>query len=226
MLAVSICVEFTSDRSVLATFSMMRRRVSSVALAAVPTMISALATSLRSVLAVNPSQNILMPPATMGMEAVSVVFICRGSSPPLGVPVAVGSSTLTTNSTKMLLLKSGDAWSSKISAPSGMLKDTNASGIELGLAHMLVWGAQSWSTASSKSPLATRPAVRPTSWLLSEISSASSYSWQTCSLVVVSKNVPRPARTESSGISPLSYLSAIGLLLTVYLLPSVNVTCT
>eukprot|EP00961_Rhodomonas_salina_P297041 3936886-Rhodomonas_salina.1 len=62
----------------------MRRRVSSVAFAALPTMTSAFATSLRSVLAVTPSQKMLMPPTTMGIEAESVVFICIGFWPALG----------------------------------------------------------------------------------------------------------------------------------------------
>eukprot|EP00961_Rhodomonas_salina_P124365 1676320-Rhodomonas_salina.1 len=66
--------------------------------------------SLRSVLAVMPSQKMLTPPATIGIEAVSVVFICRGSSPLFGVPDAVGSSAFTTKSTKMLLLRSLEAW--------------------------------------------------------------------------------------------------------------------
>eukprot|EP00961_Rhodomonas_salina_P183471 2476398-Rhodomonas_salina.2 len=88
MLSVSI-VDPVAVASVLAMFVRIRNRVNSAGLAAVPTTISTLATSLRSVLAVRPSQKMLMPPATMGMEAVSVVFICMGSSPSLGVGPAV-----------------------------------------------------------------------------------------------------------------------------------------
>eukprot|EP00961_Rhodomonas_salina_P041386 557359-Rhodomonas_salina.1 len=51
----------------------IRSRVSSVEFAALPTMTSALATSLRSVLAVTPSQNTFTPPLTMGIDAVRVI---------------------------------------------------------------------------------------------------------------------------------------------------------
>mmetsp|Transcript_29908 Transcript_29908/g.71936 ORF Transcript_29908/g.71936 Transcript_29908/m.71936 type:complete len:236 (+) Transcript_29908:670-1377(+) len=235
MLSVSMTLAVFGDRSVLATSSRMRSRVSSSLLDADPTTMSTLATSARSVLAVKPSQKMLTPPATIGIEAVRVVFIWNGSPPALGAVglpmLAVGatvSTALTTSETKMLALRLLDAWPSKTSDPSGILKDTNWSGIELGLAHMLAWGPHSWSAASSKSPLVTRPTERPTSWSRSSLSSsASAYSWHTCSMLVeASRKVPRPTRTESSGMSPDSYLSAFGLLLTVYLLPRVNVTCT
>mmetsp|Transcript_7723 Transcript_7723/g.12064 ORF Transcript_7723/g.12064 Transcript_7723/m.12064 type:complete len:201 (+) Transcript_7723:1486-2088(+) len=134
-------------RLVLAMSLRMRRRESSDWDAAVPTTMSALATSTRSVLARTPSQKMLMPPVTIGMEAESVVFICMGSSPLFGAPVAVVSSALTTNSTKMLLLRSFDAMPSNTSNPRGMLKETNWSGTEVGLAHIADCGLQVWPTS-------------------------------------------------------------------------------
>eukprot|EP00961_Rhodomonas_salina_P002293 31586-Rhodomonas_salina.1 len=113
---------------------------------------SALATSLRSVLAVMPSQKMLRQPLTTGMEAVRVVFICHGASPSLGLvgasvlpacaPFASRSMAETTKSTKMLFERVEDA-SGKKSTPSGMLKDAKWSGTEAGLRHIDATGAHS-----------------------------------------------------------------------------------
>mmetsp|Transcript_16660 Transcript_16660/g.40137 ORF Transcript_16660/g.40137 Transcript_16660/m.40137 type:complete len:220 (-) Transcript_16660:1360-2019(-) len=146
MLSVSISALSTALICVLATSSMIRSRVSSASLLAVPTMMSALATSLRSVFAVTPSQKMLMPPATMGIEAVSVVFICVGSSPSFGVGPALPptllsvSSAFTTNETKTLFDKSELAMPSSTSNPRGILNETKESGVDSGLKHMLDLG--------------------------------------------------------------------------------------
>eukprot|EP00961_Rhodomonas_salina_P305062 3941835-Rhodomonas_salina.2 len=146
MLSVLISAEGSEARSVLAMSSMMRNRESSAVLLAVPTTMSTLATSLRSVFAVTPSQKMLMPPATMGIEAVSVVFICVGSSPSFGVGPALPptllsvSSAFTTNETKTLFDKSELAMPSSTSNPRGILNETKESGVDSGLKHMLDLG--------------------------------------------------------------------------------------
>eukprot|EP00961_Rhodomonas_salina_P132962 1789842-Rhodomonas_salina.1 len=135
-----ISVMVSGASCVLAMSFLIRSRVSSVAFAADPTTISTFATSLRSVLAVMPSQKMFTPPSTTGMLAVNVVFICHGASPSLGLvgavcdpePVLASLSTAdTTRSTKTLLDSDLDG-ASKKSMPRGMLNTANWSGIEAG----------------------------------------------------------------------------------------------
>mmetsp|Transcript_34864 Transcript_34864/g.25207 ORF Transcript_34864/g.25207 Transcript_34864/m.25207 type:complete len:262 (-) Transcript_34864:169-954(-) len=204
-------------RLVLAMSLRMRRRESSDWDAAVPTTMSALATSTRSVLARTPSQKMLMPPWTTGIEAVSVVFICCGSAPLLGWPVATSSMADTTRSTNTFSL-SEELASGNQSIPRGMLKTTNWSGIDWGLTHMAAEGAHCCETAlggfgirASKTDLRSKESS--SYWLHAWKSPLVvwSLSWNASSM-----KVPWPTRTESSGMSPVS----MGL----YWSPSVNVT--
>mmetsp|Transcript_29904 Transcript_29904/g.71900 ORF Transcript_29904/g.71900 Transcript_29904/m.71900 type:complete len:231 (+) Transcript_29904:1562-2254(+) len=208
-------------RSLLAMSSKMRRRESSSSLAADPRMRSTCTTSTRSVLAVMPSQKMLTPPRTTGMEALRVVFICHGASPAFG---SVGSaaalawvSTAEMTMWTKTLLESVSACPSGVvsyqSTPSGMLKDAKLSGIEAGLTHMDAPGAQSWrsvvlkpSTAGNEYPGALVHCRHLCTMPASPLAACTS-----------SKKVPLPARTESNGIKPLFSLTA-------YLDPSVNVT--
>eukprot|EP00961_Rhodomonas_salina_P279888 3781014-Rhodomonas_salina.2 len=183
--------------------------------------------SLRSVLAVTPSQKMLIPPSTIGIDAVSVVLICHGASPLLGLvgpgepPAsarATVSTALTTKDTKMLFERSDAAMPSKTSKPRGILKETNWSGTDPGLTHMLACGPQSCVTMSLNVSFSPSNPASPKS----SASAASSYSEQRCSMPSAastsSRNVPMPARTESSGISPTGRFGA-------YCSPIVNVTC-
>mmetsp|Transcript_27779 Transcript_27779/g.65964 ORF Transcript_27779/g.65964 Transcript_27779/m.65964 type:complete len:253 (+) Transcript_27779:608-1366(+) len=138
-------------RLVLAMSLRMRRRESSDWDAAVPTTMSALATSTRSVLARTPSQKMLMPPSTTGMEPKSVVLTCSGSHPWLGLSQPLESSALITMCTNTFCERSLDG-SGYQSTPSGILYDTKLSGVEIGLTHMLAPGAQSWHSLLLKSP--------------------------------------------------------------------------
>eukprot|EP00961_Rhodomonas_salina_P202120 2726179-Rhodomonas_salina.1 len=69
----------------------------------------------------------LMPPRTMGMEAVSVVFICHGASPPLGFEfesMASVSTALITMLTNTFSESWGDG-SLKKSMPRGIRADAH-----------------------------------------------------------------------------------------------------
>mmetsp|Transcript_27970 Transcript_27970/g.66088 ORF Transcript_27970/g.66088 Transcript_27970/m.66088 type:complete len:245 (+) Transcript_27970:557-1291(+) len=192
---------------VLAMSSRIRRLASSAALAALPMMMSTVATSLRSVLAVKPSQKMLTPPSTTGIDAESVVLTCHGASPLLGAvlsPRATASSAETTRSTKTLLPSVEDGEPTK-STPSGMLNETKLSGMTLGLTHMAAAGAHAWLRDALNAACASKlPA---------------SHAEHFCVSVAPSTNTPRPARTESSGTRPL-------FAFTSYWEPSVKVSCT
>eukprot|EP00961_Rhodomonas_salina_P278645 3764510-Rhodomonas_salina.1 len=193
----------------------MRSRDSSARSEAEPTTMSAVARSLRSLLAVNPSQNKLMPPATTGIEAERVVFICHGASPALGsvASLCAFSSTADTTRSTNTLLSSATEGAPKKSTPSGMLNETKWSGMEAGLTHMAAAGPQAWVSVSLKLAMAPQDANSLAGELV-----YSTHLW--CKLPAASasvKNVPLPARTESSGINP-------ELVLTPYLDPRVKVT--
>eukprot|EP00961_Rhodomonas_salina_P144448 1945194-Rhodomonas_salina.2 len=121
---------------------------------------SAFATSLRSVLAVMPSQKTFTPPATTGIDAESVVFICHGSPPAFGaaVPLALATVSMaeTTRLTKTLLSSTSDAAGNQ-SIPSAILKETKPSGTEEGLLHMAAAGAHSWVPLASSGSRARVP---------------------------------------------------------------------
>eukprot|EP00961_Rhodomonas_salina_P296859 3936716-Rhodomonas_salina.2 len=207
MLSESICVMSSGSSWVLAMFSLILRRESSDALTADPTTMCTFATSCRSVFAVMPSQKTLMPPATTGMLAVRVVFICHGASPLLGTSssrLASRSSALTTKFTKTTLSRALEP-APKKSMPRGMLKETNWSGRDAGLAHMEALGPHSWRSVWLKS--STRGKEPPV------------HSKHLCVNAAVSKKTPFPARTESRGIRP-------AFSLTPYFFPRVKVTWT
>mmetsp|Transcript_15633 Transcript_15633/g.37295 ORF Transcript_15633/g.37295 Transcript_15633/m.37295 type:complete len:255 (+) Transcript_15633:1573-2337(+) len=221
MLSELISVMLSGASCVLAMSFLIMSRESSAMFMADPTTMSTFATSLRSVLAVMPSQKMLTPPRTTGMEALRVVFICHGASPAFG---SVGSaaalawvSTAEMTMWTKTLLESVSACPSGVvsyqSTPSGMLKDAKLSGIEAGLTHMDAPGAQSWrsvvlkpSTAGNEYPGALVHCRHLCTMPASPLAACTS-----------SKKVPLPARTESNGIKPLFSLTA-------YLDPSVNVT--
>mmetsp|Transcript_28553 Transcript_28553/g.68034 ORF Transcript_28553/g.68034 Transcript_28553/m.68034 type:complete len:215 (-) Transcript_28553:3655-4299(-) len=209
----------------------MRRRESSESSPAEPRIRSALTTSWRSVLAMIWSQKLLTPPATTGMDAVSVVFICSGGDPSLGPGSAVEVSTWvlsiaeTTKCTNTLLERSEDGEGSQ-SMPRGMLKTTNWSGTSAGETHMRALGEQSWLAAPSSSEVSQEKRELKSAWFPpSNESSSSSYceqAWKKPSgpstlSVAVRKKVPCATRTESRGMRPVS----IGR----YWSPIVNVTC-
>mmetsp|Transcript_26766 Transcript_26766/g.19175 ORF Transcript_26766/g.19175 Transcript_26766/m.19175 type:complete len:231 (-) Transcript_26766:222-914(-) len=228
MLSVSICALSTEARSVDAMSLMILRRVNSFPFLADPTIMSALATSLRSVLATMPSQKMLIPPSTIGIEAVSVVLTCHGFSPAPGSAPALASSSmaLITMSTKMLLLRVLEALLSSTMDPSGILNDTNWSGISEGEAHIVDCGAHGCSSASLKRPFSG--CVPSYDSPMRVVLLPAAYVWHVCSISSAAstsaRNVPSPTRTESRGISPLLKMSLLGLLFTLNLSPSVNVT--
>mmetsp|Transcript_28012 Transcript_28012/g.66234 ORF Transcript_28012/g.66234 Transcript_28012/m.66234 type:complete len:244 (+) Transcript_28012:400-1131(+) len=204
--------------------SKMRRRVSSSWPLPLPNISVAFTTSCRSVFAVIASQKIWRPPWTTGMEAKRVVFICQGALPELGdmpEPRAILSSAVTTRCTKTLFASELSSSGSQ-SMPSGMLNETNESGIVAGLTHMSASGAHDWSL-SRESNTAFESASNTTfSELVGALYSRHASKSVSC-VSSSSKSPPLLTRTESSGIS-----SACGVPGNIgsYLLPIVNVTWT
>mmetsp|Transcript_14118 Transcript_14118/g.29270 ORF Transcript_14118/g.29270 Transcript_14118/m.29270 type:complete len:212 (+) Transcript_14118:569-1204(+) len=127
----------------LAMSFLMKRRESSSSELAEPRIRSRFATSTRSVLAVIWSQKMFWPPSTTGMLPVSLVLNCSAWSLALPVTSLPRSSAVITRSTKTLEERSA-AEGGIQSMPSGTLKETNWSGMDVGLAHMDERGAQSW----------------------------------------------------------------------------------
>eukprot|EP00961_Rhodomonas_salina_P288691 3901655-Rhodomonas_salina.1 len=105
-----------------------------------------------------------MPPATIGMDAVSVVFICHGAPPSLGAAVpaasrATVSTTLTTKSTKMLLLRAGEGYLIvKNLEPKRDVEGHELVGDSVRAADL---GPQSWPTISLKSLTSPSKLYRP-----------------------------------------------------------------
>mmetsp|Transcript_8949 Transcript_8949/g.17878 ORF Transcript_8949/g.17878 Transcript_8949/m.17878 type:complete len:215 (+) Transcript_8949:37-681(+) len=209
MLSVSMRCDGVGPRLLLAMSTRMVSRSSSASVLAEPRMMSALATSARSVLATTPSQKMLTPPSTTGIDAESVVFICPASPPWLGTPLAVVSRTETTMSTNTLAERSCEEGGSH-SMPRGTLKDTNWSEMAAGLLHMEAAGAQLCARRVTNSALSGN---------VEAVKLASHCAHACCCTLLSEKKAPCPTRTESSGTIPV-------LVLGWYLALSVNVICT